>query len=238
MSLLRVEKLSTGYAGIQALWDVSLKVDKGECVALVGANSAGKTTLLKTIAGLVKPWKGEIYFEENPISKLETFEVVKSGIVYISEEKTLFPYLTVRDNLILGAYSIEDRAKIISSLDSTIFKNFPKLKERQGQLAGKLSGGEQQMCSIARALMAQPHILLIDELSLGLAPVVVDTLVEILKELNKQGLTILLVEQNTEVALELSSRTYVLENGRIVMEGMSSELSNNPYVKEAYLGIK
>jgi len=237
MSLLRVEKLSTGYAGIQVLWDVSLKVDKGECVALVGANGAGKTTLLKTIAGLVKPWKGEIYFEENPISKLEPFEAVKSGIAYVSEEKTLFPYLTVRDNLILGAYSIEDRAKIVSSLDF-IFKIFPKLKERQGQLAGKLSGGEQQMCSIARALMAQPRILLIDELSLGLAPVVVDTLMETLRELNKQGLTILLVEQNTEAAFELSSRAYILENGRIVMEGMSSELSNNPYVKEAYLGIK
>jgi branched-chain amino acid transport system ATP-binding protein len=237
MSLLRVEKLSTGYAGIQVLWDVSLKVDKGECVALIGANGAGKTTLLKTIAGLVKPWKGEIYFEENPISKLEPFEAVKSGIAYVSEEKTLFPYLTVRDNLILGAYSIEDRAKIVSSLDF-IFKIFPKLKERQGQLAGKLSGGEQQMCSIARALMAQPRILLIDELSLGLAPVVVDTLMETLRELNKQGLTILLVEQNTEAAFELSSRAYILENGRIVMEGMSSELSNNPYVKEAYLGIK
>lgn len=237
MGLLHVEKLSTGYGAIQALWNVSLKVDKGECVALVGANGAGKSTLLKTIVGLVKPWNGEIYFEGNPISKLETFKLVKSGIGYVSEEKTLFPYLTVKDNLVLGAYSVEDRGKIISSLDS-IFKIFPKLKERQGQLAGKLSGGEQQMCSIARALMIQPHILLIDELSLGLAPVIVDTLVKILKELNKQGLTILLVEQNTEIALELSSRAYVLENGRIVMEGTSNELSNNPYVKEAYLGIK
>lgn len=234
-SILKVKNLSTGYGEIQVLWNISIEVKEGEVVALIGANGAGKSTLLQTIAGLIKPWKGEIYFKDVSITNLKMAERVRMGISYVPEGRELFPYMTVKDNLILGGY-IRNRQEVKSTLD-WVFNLFPRLKERQNQLAGSLSGGEQQMLSIGRGLMTKPKILMIDELSLGLAPIIVEMLIGVLREIKKEGVTILLVEQDVGVALEVSEEAYVLENGRVTMKGKSNMLIKDAHVREAYLGI-
>jgi len=234
--LLRVEGLEAGYGEIQVLWDIHLKIDRGEMVSLLGANGAGKSTLIWTITGLLKPQRGEIYFEDIALSPLSTDRIVKKGICQIPEGRRLFAGLSVRENLMMGAFSRGDKEETNRDLD-WIFDLFPALAERKSQLGGTLSGGEQQMCAIGRGLMSRPQLLLIDELSLGLAPVIVDELVKTLEVIKKRGTTIFLVEQDVHLALEHTQRGYVLETGRIVLSGSSRELLNNPHVKAAYLGM-
>ena len=234
--LLRIEGLEAGYGEIQVLWDIHLKIDRGEMVSLLGANGAGKSTLIWTITGLLKPQRGEIYFEDIALSPLSTDRIVKKGICQIPEGRRLFAGLSVRENLMMGAFSRGDKEETNRDLD-WIFDLFPALAERKSQLGGTLSGGEQQMCAIGRGLMSRPQLLLIDELSIGLAPVIVDELVKTLEVIKKRGTTIFLVEQDVHLALEHTQRGYVLETGRIVLSGSSPELLNNPHVKAAYLGI-
>jgi branched-chain amino acid transport system ATP-binding protein len=234
--LLRIEGLEAGYGEIQVLWDIHLKIDRGEMVSLLGANGAGKSTLIWTITGLLKPQRGEIYFEDIALSPLSTDRIVKKGICQIPEGRRLFAGLSVRENLMMGAFSRGDKEETNRDLD-WIFDLFPALAERKSQLGGTLSGGEQQMCAIGRGLMSRPQLLLIDELSLGLAPVIVDELVKTLEVIKKRGTTIFLVEQDVHLALEHTQRGYVLETGRIVLSGSSRELLNNPHVKAAYLGM-
>lgn len=234
--LLRIEGLEAGYGEIQVLWDIHLKIDRGETVSLLGSNGAGKSTLIWTITGLLKPQRGEIYFEDIALSPLGTDRIVKKGICQIPEGRRLFAGLSVRENLMMGAFSREDKEETNRDLD-WIFDLFPALAEREKQLGGTLSGGEQQMCAIGRGLMSRPKLLLIDELSLGLAPVIVDELIKTLDVIKKRGTTIFLVEQDVHLALENTQRGYVLETGRIVLSGSSRELLNNPHVKAAYLGL-
>jgi branched-chain amino acid transport system ATP-binding protein len=234
--LLRIEGLEAGYGEIQVLWDIHLKIDRGETVSLLGSNGAGKSTLIWTITGLLKPQRGEIYFEDIALSPLSTDRIVKKGICQIPEGRRLFAGLSVRENLMMGAFSRGDKEETNRDLD-WIFDLFPALAERKSQLGGTLSGGEQQMCAIGRGLMSRPQLLLIDELSLGLAPVIVDELVKTLEVIKKRGTTIFLVEQDVHLALEHTQRGYVLETGRIVLSGSSRELLNNPHVKAAYLGM-
>ena len=234
--LLRIEGLEAGYGEIQVLWDIHLKIDRGEMVSLLGANGAGKSTLIWTITGLLKPQRGEIYFEDIALSPLSTDRIVKKGICQIPEGRRLFAGLSVRENLMMGAFSREDKEESNRDLD-WIFHLFPSLAERKNQLGGTLSGGEQQMCAIGRGLMSRPRLLLIDELSLGLAPVIVDELVKTLEVIRKRETTIFLVEQDVHLALEHTQRGYVLETGRIVLSGSSQELLNDPHVKAAYLGM-
>ena len=234
--MLEVRGLAAGYGDTQVLWDVSLDVADGECVALVGSNGAGKTTLLSTISGLIEPRAGTIAFDGEDITTFGADEVVRRGVVQVPEGRRMFAALSVRENLLLGAYHRKDRPEINRDLDR-VYELFPVLKEREKQLAGKLSGGEQQMCAIGRGLMAGPRLLMIDEMSLGLAPVMVQGIVEALQTVNKQGLTILLVEQDVEAALSLATRGYVVEAGEITLSGTSDELRSNPEVRKAYLGI-
>jgi branched-chain amino acid transport system ATP-binding protein len=234
--LLEVKNLYVYYESALALSDVSLKVDGGEIVSVVGSNGAGKSTLLKTVVGLVKPRSGEIEFNGERIDDLSTPEIISKGVSLIPEGRRLFPNMTVLENLEMGAYTKEAWGKKEETLDF-VFSLFPILKERQGQLAGTLSGGEQQMLAIARGLMSRPRLLMLDEPSLGLAPKLVAKVFETVEELNKKGLTILLVEQNVLHSLRLCDRGYVLENGKIVLSGRGDELLENAYVKEAYLGI-
>ncbi|MGA2957688.1 MAG: ABC transporter ATP-binding protein, partial [Thermodesulfobacteriota bacterium] len=211
--LLRIEGLEAGYGEIQVLWDIHLKIDRGETVSLLGSNGAGKSTLIWTITGLLKPQRGEIYFEDIALSPLSTDRIVKKGICQIPEGRRLFAGLSVRENLMMGAFSRGDKEETNRDLD-WIFDLFPALAERKSQLGGTLSGGEQQMCAIGRGLMSRPQLLLIDELSLGLAPVIVDELVKTLEVIKKRGTTIFLVEQDVHLALEHTQRGYVLETGR------------------------
>jgi branched-chain amino acid transport system ATP-binding protein len=234
--MLELKSICAGYGGIQVLWDVSLEVKKGELVALVGANGAGKSTLLKTIAGLLRQSSGEIVFESKPIEKLPAHAVVARGLALVPEGRRVFPYMTVRENLEMGAYSIKNPEQVEKSLDR-VFGLFPKLKERQKQLAGTFSGGEQQMLVIGRALMSEPRFLMLDEPSLGLQPTIVVNVFESLKILHGQGVTILLVEQNVRKSLEIAQRAYVLEHGRIAMAGQSAQLLADEGVRRAYLGI-
>ncbi|HDN80330.1 MAG TPA: ABC transporter ATP-binding protein [Chloroflexi bacterium] len=234
--LLEVKDLNAGYDFLQVLWDVSLHVSEGEFVALIGPNGAGKTTTLRTIAGLLSPMSGEILFKGKPITHLPAHKVSRIGISYISESLNLFPKMTVRENLLLGAYAVRDRKRISESLDF-VFDLFPRLAERSSQLAGTLSGGERKMLAIARGMMSNPELLLVDEPSLGLAPKLAQRVFDALQELRRRGVTILLVEQNVNITLEITDRAYVLEQGRIVLEGKSSELSQNEHVKHVYLGI-
>ena len=233
--LLSVRNLEVCYGVISALQDVSLDVNRGEIVTLIGANGAGKSTTLRNITGLVPLTEGEILFEGKPLAGIPTHEITRLGISLVPEGRAIFANLTVLENLEMGAYLQTDRARNAREMDR-IYTLFPRLKERRKQAAGTLSGGEQQMLAIGRALMTGPRLLLLDEPSLGLAPLLVHTIFEAIDTINKEGTTILLVEQNANAALKHSHRGYVLETGQIVMEGPSSELANDPRVKEAYLG--
>ena len=234
--MLVVEKISVFYGLAQALWDVSFNVKEKEVVSIVGSNGAGKTTTLKTVAGLLRPKMGSIRLDGEDLTKTPPHRIVEKGIALVPEGRGLFPVMTVLENLELGAYTKEARGKVKDSLER-VFNLFPVLKERKKQLAGTLSGGEQQMLAIARGLMSCPKLLMLDEPSLGLAPFLVKKTFETIKEINEEGVTVLLVEQNIHHALNMSDRGYVLENGRVVMEGTGEELLNSPHVKKAYLSI-
>jgi branched-chain amino acid transport system ATP-binding protein len=236
MKLLEVNDLYVSYGDVPVLHGVTLSVEEGEIVTIVGANGAGKTTLLKTVSGFLKPTKGEILFLGEKISYLYPHKIVEKGLVCIPEGRKIFPTLSVLENLQLGAYIARAKLRRGENLEK-VFSMFPILRERSEQLAGTLSGGEQQMLAIARGLMAMPRLLMLDEPSLGLAPKVVMEIFNVVREMNKEGTTILLVEQNVFGALELSNRGYVLENGRIFLEGKSSDLLKNEHIREAYLGI-
>ncbi len=234
--MLRVETLDVAYGDTQVLWDVSLEVGDGEVVALLGSNGAGKSTLLGTISGLLAPRRGRIIYDGDDISGMSPEKLVRRGISHVPQGRRLFAGLTVEQNLRLGAYLRDDGLAIAEDLDRVVTL-FPVLRERFRQYAGSLSGGEQQMCAIGRALMARPRLLLIDELSLGLAPAVVDSLWPALREVNQSGTSILLVEQDVQLALENSSRGYVLETGRLVLAGPSTDLLNDARIVSAYLGV-
>lgn len=237
--MLKITNLEVSYGAIKALQGISLEVRDGEIVTIIGANGAGKSTLMRTISGLVKPFSGDILFgqENQKISllKLQSHEIVRLGISQVPEGRMIFPNLSVKDNLDLGAYLRKDNVLVKKDLES-VFQLFPRLRERMQQNAGTLSGGEQQMLAISRALMARPKLLLLDEPSLGLAPLMVKGIFRTIQEINGQGLTILLVEQNAHMALKLAHQAYVLEAGKIVLEGSSEKLISNEEVKKAYLG--
>ncbi|MDQ3804032.1 MAG: ABC transporter ATP-binding protein [Acidobacteriota bacterium] len=233
--MLTLENISVNYGAINALKGVSMHVEQGEVITLIGANGAGKTTTLRTVTGLLAPVEGRVLFEGEEISGVPTHRLVARGIAMSPEGRGVFANLTVRENLQMGAYLKKDRREIGEDMENG-FRLFPRLKERESQKAGTLSGGEQQMLAIARALMSRPRLLLLDEPSLGLAPLVVHTIFEAIEEIRGKGTTILLVEQNAHAALNHSDRAYVLETGRIVMEGPSKELAADPRIKEAYLG--
>jgi branched-chain amino acid transport system ATP-binding protein len=233
--MLELKNVTSGYGAIEALRSVSIKIDKGEIVTLIGANGAGKSTTLRNITQLVPVTSGEILFEGQSLNGMSTHKIAASGISLVPEGRAIFANLTVLENLELGAYLQTDRARNAREMER-VFTLFPRLKERRKQASGTLSGGEQQMLAIGRALMAGPRLLLLDEPSLGLAPLLVKTIFEAIDIINKEGTTILLVEQNANAALKHSHRAYVLETGRVVMEGASAEMANDPRVKEAYLG--
>lgn len=233
--MLRLENIEVNYGVIRALKGITIKVNKGEIISLIGANGAGKTTTLRTISGLLYPKSGKIYYNDTDITNLPPYERVKIGIAHSPEGREIFSTLTVYENLVLGAYLRNDRKEIEEDME-WIFNLFPRLKERLGKLAGTLSGGEQQMLAIGRALMAKPSLLMLDEPSLGLAPILVEELFDIIENINKQGTTILLVEQNANMALSISQRAYVLETGTIKIEGNAKHLQENEEVKKAYLG--
>lgn len=234
--MLEVSKLSVGYKGVQVIWDVSFTVEEGELVALVGSNGAGKSTILKTISGVLKVISGDIVFKGESLVGVQAHKVVAKGLAYIPEGRRVFPYMTVKENLELGAYIESDNNKVKQSLER-VFELFPRLKERQSQMAGTFSGGEQQMLVIGRALMSAPKFLMIDEPSLGLQPTIVNLVYEAIDTLHKQGITILLIEQNVQKSLEIAGRGFVLENGRISLAGPSHELLKNEDMKKVYLGI-
>ena len=234
--LLRVEKLNVAYDDVRVLWDIDLEIQSGEIVALVGSNGAGKTTLLSTICGLLKPQSGHIDFQGHSLVESTTQQIVDFGIALVPEGRRLFGAMSVRDNLLMGAYRRRAPAEVSRDLEQ-ILEMFPRLKQRITSLAGKLSGGEQQMVAIGRALMARPRLLLIDELSLGLSPLVVQQLIDIIVQINHAGTTVVAVEQDVQVALEIAHHGYVLETGRVSLSGTSEVLLNDDRVKRAYLGI-
>ncbi len=234
--LLEIRDLDVGYGDIQVLWDVSINIEEKQIVALVGSNGAGKSTLLKTISGLLKPYKGSIIFDGKDITRTHSKEIVSMGIIHVPEGRRLFPQMTVEENLMMGAFRRKKSKDIKPSLDM-VYELFPRLKERRNQKAGSLSGGEQQMCAIGRGLMGNPRLIIIDEMSLGLAPLIVDNLIDIVKEINEQGTTVLLVEQDVQLALDNSHYGYVLSTGRLAMQGPSKELLQNKEIKEVYLGL-
>jgi branched-chain amino acid transport system ATP-binding protein len=234
--MLDVEKINVFYDDAQALWDISFKVDQGEIVTLVGSNGSGKSTTLKAISGLVPPSSGEIRLEGTRIDHVPAHRIVEMGIAQIPEGRRLWPGLSVLENLELGAYTKGARAVLEESM-AYVFKLFPRLHERRMQLAGTLSGGEQQMLAIGRGLLSKPKLLVLDEPSLGLAPFLVDEVFETIQKINREGATILLVEQNVNYALAISTRGYVLETGRIVLSGGGKELLADDHVKTAYLGL-
>lgn len=234
--MLSVRNLNVHYGGVQALWDVSLDVDAGEIVSLVGPNGAGKSTLLKSILGLITPTSGVVEFEGKDVSEIPAYKTVELGLCYIPEGGRVFPEMTVLENLEMGAIPKRARVEMKESM-RMVFDLFPILKERSSQLAGTLSGGERQMLAIARGLMNKPRLMMIDEPSLGLAPKVVLQIFDVIREINERDVTILLVEQNVRQTLKLSNRTYILESGKIVKHGPSSELIDDEYVKQAYLGM-
>lgn len=235
--MLRVKNLTTGYDGVAVVFDVSISIDEGELVAIVGSNGAGKSTILRTISGLLKPIAGEIEFLGKLIHKLTAHEIVRLGIAHVPEGRHVFGKMSVKDNLLIGAYMLKDRAKI-NKLLGEVFELFPRLKERENQKAETLSGGEQQMLAIGRALMADPKLVLVDEMSLGLMPIMVDKVLDTLKQINKEKrVAILLVEQKVQESLEIADRGYVLQTGRIVAHGSGKELLESELVKKAYLGM-
>ncbi len=234
--MLTVRNLSSGYGELQILWDVSLKLEPGQLTALVGSNGVGKTTLLRTVMGLVKPWQGEVLFGERDVTRLSPHAKAAQGIALVPEGRQLFTDMSVYENLEMGAFTPRALPNMKKNL-AWVYELFPRMRERAAQKAGTLSGGEQQMLAVARGLMAQPEILMFDELSLGLAPFLVLNLFEILQRLKSEGLTMLLVEQNVQMALAVSDYAYVLAHGRIEMEGPSREIARNEQVRRAYLGI-
>jgi branched-chain amino acid transport system ATP-binding protein len=234
--VLRVEALEVAYGKIQALWGISVEIPEGEIVAVVGANGAGKTTMLKTLSGLLRPMAGRIALDDRRIDLLSPAEIVGLGVVHVPEGRKLFPDMTVLDNLLVGGYPAGARSRRPQRLEH-VFTVFPRLAERRRQLAGTLSGGEQQMVAIGRGLMAGPRILMLDEPSLGLAPIMVQEMFGVIGEINRTGVTVLLVEQNTEHALALAHRGFVLESGRVALSGTGRELLASPQVREAYLGL-
>ncbi len=234
--MLRIENLDFSYGDLQVLWDVSVEVREGEVVTVVGANGAGKSTLLKNVSRLVRPRSGGIFFDDVDLLQSEAHEVVELGVVQVPEGRKIFPEMTVTENLRMGSYSARARAKRAKNLER-VFALFPRLKERERQLGGTMSGGEQQMLAIARGLMADPKLLLLDEPSIGLSPLLVKSIFEIIAEIRKQGVTILLVEQNVFQSLRVADRGYVLETGRVVLEDKGDALLNDEHVKKAYLGM-
>ncbi|HEB11347.1 MAG TPA: ABC transporter ATP-binding protein [Spirochaetales bacterium] len=235
--MLKVEALNAGYGDVQILWDLSIDIKEGSITALIGSNGVGKTTLLRTIAGAIKPYSGSIIYGQEDITRLLQPSRARMGIMMVPEGRQLYSGLTVEDNLMMGAYTRRDKKKIKEDLE-WVYTILPRLKERRKQLAGTLSGGEAQMCAIARGLMAAPKLLLLDELSLGLAPVIVDDLIKVLKGIREsRDITILLVDQDVQIALELASRAYVIVHGSVEMSGESKKLLENPDIRKAYMGI-
>jgi branched-chain amino acid transport system ATP-binding protein len=228
--------MNAGYGEVQILRDVSLSVGAREIVTLVGSNGAGKSTLLNTICGIVRPWSGSVHLDGQEITGLTSEAIVARGITQVPEGRRLFPQMSVRENLLMGAYRRKDRTAIQRDL-GWVFELFPRLKERERQRAGSMSGGEQQMCAIGRGLMARPRVLILDELSLGLAPIMLDVLVDAVNKVHQEGTTIFIVEQDVATAFDLATTGYVLENGRVVLSGPTAELKTNPHVKKAYLGL-
>ena len=235
MSMLEIKDLEVYYGMIQAIKGVSFDVNEGEVIALIGANGAGKTTILHTITGLINAQKGSVWFEGKDITKVPAHKIVSMGMAHVPEGRRVFANLTVLQNLKMGAYTRKDKTEIEQTLDS-IYKRFPRLMERQNQLAGTLSGGEQQMLAMGRALMSKPKIILMDEPSMGLSPILVEEIFHIIREISASGTTVLLVEQNAKKALSIADRAYVLETGKIVLEGDAKDLLNDESIKKAYLG--
>lgn len=233
--MLHVENLQVYYGAIHALKGVSFHLDKGEVVALIGANGAGKSTVLKTISGLLRPREGSVTFERQALDEVPPQDIVRKGVIHVPEGRKIFPRMTVTENLEMGAYIHADRNAINRDMES-VFERFPRLKERRNQLGGTLSGGEQQMLAIGRGLMAHPSLLLLDEPSMGLSPLLVEQIFDIIQDINEQGTSILLVEQNAQMALAIADRAYVLETGKIVMQGTGDDLLQDSSVIEAYLG--
>jgi branched-chain amino acid transport system ATP-binding protein len=234
--VLEVRELSAGYGPVQILREVTLSVEAGEIVTLVGSNGAGKSTLLNAICGIVRPTAGRVSLDGTDITGWTSEAIVGQGITQVPEGRRLFPQMTVRENLLMGAYRRRDRQAIGRDLN-WMYDLFPILRDRQRQRAGSMSGGEQQMCAIARGLMARPRILILDELSLGLAPIMLDVLVDAIGKIHDEGTTIFVVEQDVAVAFDLATTGYVLENGRVVLSGRTADLKANPHVKTAYLGL-
>lgn len=234
--MLELKGVCTRYGPVQVLWNISLEIHEGELVCLLGGNASGKSTTMKTIMGLVHPFKGEVLFQGQPIHHKTPADIVKAGISPVLEARRIFPEMTVYENLLMGAYTRSDSDGIRKDIDD-IFGRFPKLQERRGQLGGTLSGGEQQMLAIARALLARPKVLVMDEPSMGLSPVFVEHTFEIIQALNQQGIAILLVEQNANMALAIADRGYVLQTGRIVLNDTAQNLTDNPMMRKAYLEL-
>lgn len=235
MAMLEVKNLEVYYGVIQAIKGISFEVNEGEVIALIGANGAGKTTTLQTITGMLKPKSGEIMFEGVDISKIPGHKIVSMGMAHVPEGRRVFSQLTVYENLKMGAYTRKDKAEIEATLEQ-IYESFPRLKERKNQLAGTLSGGEQQMLAMGRALMSKPKIVVMDEPSMGLSPILVEEIFKIIRNISASGTTVLLVEQNAKKALEIADRAYVLETGNIVLSGDAKDMMNDDSIKKAYLG--
>lgn len=236
MAILELQNVSAGYGDVQILWETSLALQPGKLTSLVGGNGVGKTTLLRTVMGLVKPWAGKIFFEGQDVSRLPPYAKAEMGLVLVPEGRQLFTEMTIAENLEMGATPQRAKANYKQNLER-VYAMFPRLKERRMQKAGTLSGGEQQMLAVSRGIMAEPKVLMIDELSLGLAPVLVLQLFETLRQLKKLGITVLLVEQNVQMALAVSDYAFVISQGRIEMDGPSRQLAQNEHVRAAYLGL-
>jgi branched-chain amino acid transport system ATP-binding protein len=236
MSLLKVDRVNVYYGDVHILRDFSIVVEEKEIVSIVGGNGTGKTTLMKTISGLLKPRNGKVIFREREIHLSAPHEIARLGVAQVMEGRRLFPFMTVEDNLLMGAYPLSDKTQVRKNLEG-IYQTFPILQERKKQMARSFSGGEQQMLAIGRALMASPQLIMLDEPSLGLAPVAVNVIFAALQSINRKGMTVLLVEQDVKKSLSLSSRGYVIEHGGVVMEGPGITLLANPHLKKAYLGL-
>jgi branched-chain amino acid transport system ATP-binding protein len=234
--VLELRNISTRYGQVQVLWDVSLTVREGELVCLLGPNASGKSTTMKTILGLVQPFRGEILFQGHPMHQAKPAQVVRAGIAPVMEGRRIFPELTVYENLLMGAYTRTDGPGIRQDIEE-VYERFPILRERRGQLGGTLSGGEQQMLAIARALLARPRLLIMDEPSMGLSPLYVEKTFDIIQDLNRRGIAILLVEQNANMALAIANRGYVLQTGRVVLEDSARGLLNHPMMRKSYLEV-
>ena len=236
MALLEVKNIDVYYGDVQVIFDLSLRVEEGEVVSIIGGNGAGKSTLLKTISGLLHPSRGEVFFEGTAIQAASPDEIVEYGIVQVPEGRRLFTLMTVKDNLVVGAYNSRASQAVNEMIDE-VYTLFPRLSERESQLAMTLSGGEQQMVAIGRGIMARPKLLMLDEPSLGLAPLLIKNIFETVRKIADQGTTVLLVEQDVKHSLSLSDRGYVLEHGRVAMEGTAKTLLDDPHIKTAYLGL-